>query len=514
MNLDLKKIKYAFLAILAVEAVSFLGYLYPVVNKIGFLLIVLIALAVSVRRLEFGLWLMFAELFIGSKGYLFYFDLNGLNLSIRIALWLVVMSVWLAGLLTYFYRNRSIKADLSAFIRKIRQGSEKYLAILSLFILWGVVDGAWRGNDYANIFFDFNNWLYFLLLFPLFSAIDTEKKLADLFSILAAAIAALTLKTLALLFIFSHELSSWIYPLYRWVRTTGVGEITQVQGGFYRIFFQSHIFELLGFFVVFSLLIGRLAKLELKFLRKDKFSEYSFAILTLLLSVILLSFSRSFWIGLAAGLFMLLPLAKIFFPGVTGLIFKKTITAMAIFSAAAILGVLLIVILVKFPYPHPLGGFDTSDLFSDRLTKTNEAALSSRWELLPKLMQEIGTAPLFGRGFGTLVTYQSFDPRLTALPSKGIFTTYAFEWGWLDIWLKLGIFGLLTYLLLIATIIRDIFFKLRGSSDFLLYCGLGIGLAVLAVVNFFTPYLNHPLGIGYLLLTLAAIRLDPLLKSA
>ena len=61
-----------------------------------------------------------------------------------------------------------------------------------------------------------------------------------------------------------------------------------------------------------------------------------------------------------------------------------------------------------------------------------------------------------GRGFGATVTYQTRDPRILADNGSGEYTTYAFEWGWLDIWLKLGIFGLAAYFLLIGTPTDDL----------------------------------------------------------
>jgi len=57
-------------------------------------------------------------------------------------------------------------------------------------------------------------------------------------------------KPFFLLFIFSHDMIGMTAELYRWVRLTGVGELTRMQGGFYRIFLQSQIFSLAGFFIM------------------------------------------------------------------------------------------------------------------------------------------------------------------------------------------------------------------------------------------------------------------------
>jgi O-antigen ligase len=102
-------------------------------------------------------------------------------------------------------------------------------------------------------------------------------------------------------------------------------------------------------------------------------------------------------------------------------------------------------------------------------------------------------SPIFGQGFGKTVTYETEDPRLVQAGNSQ-YTTYAFEWGYLDFLLKLGIFGLLAYLWLLYSILIYQF-KKRGIQ-----AGLGLGLLFLIIAHFFTPYLNHPLGIIYVII--------------
>jgi O-antigen ligase len=137
-------------------------------------------------------------------------------------------------------------------------------------------------------------------------------------------------------------------------------------------------------------------------------------------------------------------------------------------------------------------------MFEDRLTDLSEAAVRSRWDLLPPLGKAIVKHPIIGSGFGTTVTYKSSDPRAVQLSPDGQFTTYAFEWGYLDILLKIGLAGLVVYLLLIVKIWRS-GWRSGRSGDFM-PLGLLLGISALLATNFFSPYLNHPLGIGYILL--------------
>ena len=87
----------------------------------------------------------------------------------------------------------------------------------------------------------------------------------------------------------------------------------------------------------------------------------------------------------------------------------------------------------------------------------------------------------------------SDDPRIvpTTANGSGEFTTYAFEWGYLDMILKFGILGTLIYLILIFKVLKKLF---------VINLGFALGLIALLVINIFSPYLNHPLGIGFVIL--------------
>jgi O-antigen ligase len=126
----------------------------------------------------------------------------------------------------------------------------------------------------------------------------------------------------------------------------------------------------------------------------------------------------------------------------------------------------------------------------------SEDAAQSRWQLLPKLWEKIQERPWRGHGFGATVMYTTKDPRIVQ-KTGGSFTTYIFEWGWLDSWIKFGVLGipvLLGWLLWLGWRASRIF----GDQSQIQW-GIYLSLLVFVVVHAFTPYLNHPLGIGFLL---------------
>ncbi len=470
MNLFGKYFKTSLLFISFALILSFAAYFFPLFNKVAFFVVLGLTLVLSLEKLEYGIYILLAELFIGSKGYLFYFDAGGISVSLRIALFLVVMAVWIYSRL----KTKNLKFKL-----------DRWYWILFIFIGWGLVWGLVRGNSFQNLFFDFNGWLYFTVIFPLVDVIKSREQVENVLQIFTAAITVIVIKTFFLLYIFSHNLEVAMYPLYHWLRQFLIGEITLMSSGFYRIFFQSQIYVLIGFFILAAFLIWQK--------NKDKKIITRYALLaTGCLSSILISFSRSFWVGLAFGIFILL-----IFLIVDKFSFKKIIKIGLYGLAILIISGATILIAVKFPYPTP-GKISWGSMLEERLTDLNEAAVRSRWDLLPPLGREIVKHPVLGSGFGTTVTYKSSDPRAVQVNPGGIFTTYAFEWGYLDIMLKIGLAGLVVYLLLIAKIWRLGWFW--GHSGEWLHLGLLLGLAALLVTNFFSPYLNHPLGISYIML--------------
>ena len=352
-------------------------------------------------------------------------------------------------------------------------------------IAWGFVWGLIRGNSFENLFFDFNNWLYFALIFPIIDVVKSREQIENILQIFTGAVTIVIVQTFLFLYIFSHGLEVAIFPIYHWLRQFLIGEITLMPSGFYRLFFQSQIYLLIGFFVFAALLIWQ----------KDKTKKLSTTYSLFMagcLSSVLVSFSRSFWVGLGFGLLVLLIfLIVLKFP------FKKIVKVGLCGIAILIISLAAIFVTAQFPFPTPVK-LSLTSMFGERLTDLDEAAVQSRWDLLLPLGRAIVKHPVIGSGWGTTVTYKSSDPRAVQLSPNGQFTTYAFEWGYLDIILKIGLAGLFVYLILIGKIWR--LGWRSGRSGEIISFGLLLGLAALLATHFFSPYLNHPLGIGYIML--------------
>ena len=222
--------------------------------------------------------------------------------------------------------------------------------------------------------------------------------------------------------------------------------------------------------------------------------------LTILSSLtLIISFSRSIWLGLGIVLILIL----------LYLIVKEKFNIKKISKLAFIivivvileLGAITLIVNIKLPNLGG-GGVSIASLVKDRLSDTDEAALISRYELLKPLTNKFLENPIIGHGFGTKVSFISSDPRTKDI-NGGVYTTYAFEWGYLDILVKIGLLGLLSILYFIYKIIRVGVNSVKNTNDKYRYSiGLSLIFSILAllIVHTTTPYINHPLGIFLLVI--------------
>lgn len=455
-----------------IELLSFGAYFYQPLKVMAAILVTIFTLFLTYKNLEYGLLILFTELIIGSKGHLL--ELG--SLSIRMIIFIIVLLAYLIKLSDEKSRTKMVK-QLKDF------KATPYFLALAFFMGLGVITALFNGHTFSNILADFNAWLFFLLILPvLFIYKDAKLKVYQrLKMVVTASFLWLSLETLIILYVFTHNLG--VMPdLYLWLRQTGVAEITATLGSWPRIFIQSQIYAAIALVIIpFTLNI-------------KKYSTW--ILITLAWTICLLSMSRSFWLATVVILALGLLCQLIFFG------WSKIWSKIFLVSGALGASIVVILFIVLFPIPKP-GAF-SADSFINRLSlDAGEAAVASRWSLLPVLWQEVVKNPIIGYGYGKTITYQSSDPRVLQTNPTGEYTTYAFEWGYLALWLKLGIIGLLSYLtLLIIPIYRGLASWRRNDY---LAGALSLGLMTLAVVNFFTPYLDHPLGIGYLLIAIVLI---------
>lgn len=475
----------AFLAFSGLELVSLAAFGGAIPSWLWLAGIGLAVVWATTQNAAWGVYAVLGELFVGGKGYLLAVPVGGAVLSLRMVIFLAVLGTWLAKFCT------------QAAVQGLHRPKILRLHFAPLGLTLALAIGGTSGlvrYPFHQVFYDGNAWLFFLLLPVIVAAMQTPRHVQRVRQLLLAATVVVGLKTALLLFLFGHFPQDFLAGVYRWVRDTGVGEITPVTGSLFRVFFQSHVFSMVAWLVVLHMLVQRTLRHRADILLAC--AGLYLASLTLLISQ-----SRSLWIGALAGLAVLLIAAVKNYRVKTG-------------RAVLVLLLLGYVISTQISAVTLLSGNYGGNIFRDRFSNiNNEPAASSRKSQLAPLLDATGQRPLLGWGFGKQLRYQSQDPRIVRQHPNGWYTTSAFEWGYLDIALKIGLLGLAAYL---GWIIQVAVAGLRHQEGREAVAGITVGLIAIAVTSIFSPYLNHPLGIGWLAFTVAAVTVakTPLPKPA
>ena len=471
-------------ALAGIFAISIAVFPFPIASAIALVVSMAAIFAISWKRPELGLLIAFAELFANSHGHLIAYDVGGFSFSSRMAVFVAVMAAW----------------TISMAFRRTKMSLRDPRLTLFVPLLVAVAIGFAIGFILHNpvvAFKDGNAYLYLAYLFPILS-VDwdaTRKRL--LLQVLAASAAWVTIVTFGLLYVFTHFPEWMLGAVYLFIRDTRTGELTKMAGNIFRVFLQAQ----------FSVIAFAFFLMPFLFLRDVPKRAYRIVTLLLVLvaAVVIISLSRSFWVGIIAGAFAFVALKLVDgWPGT-----KVTGKAVAATVGATVGAGILLVAIVLFPLPYRVGRVsDLSGLVSSRTTDISDVAISSRWNLLPPLMDQIKEHVALGSGFGQEITFVTDDPRARAINPDGTWTTYALEWGWLELWLKMGLLGPLAFAFLFAGLVRGLWPMMRTSQSWIPVAFIS-SLAMLYATHTFSPYLNHPIGLGLLLFVVPFLNQKP-----
>ncbi len=440
-------------------------------NGVAACLLAIGTLVVATWRPPVALAFLAGELIVGSKGGWLKLGSDAVNdggVGVRILLFAAFFLGWGLSLLRTG-SWRSVPALLRA------RWAYPYAA-LALVVAWGAVRGFLSGSAPAFLVADANAWGFLALLVPAvwLARQDDGSVWRELRPALRAGLGMLTLLTLVLFVLFSRAIpfpAEALEAAYRWVRQSGLGEITKTAYRVSRIFLQSQFFLLPAW--LWFLTQGTFDRRPLQW--------RAWAAWIALGAAILVSFSRSFWLALAlaAGTVAVAALWEAR-KALDLSLFRRVLVRPSLALAGSLA---LLFTIASFAVTGVIGG----------RFLTTEPAAASRWALLPIMRTGIRAHPFLGSGFGATLTYPTSDPRLVE-QGRGLYTTFAFEWGWLDLWYKVGIFGVVVLILVLGSLVARAA-ALEPPSRLFVWGGV----LLLAVTHVFTPYLNHPLGLGFLI---------------
>lgn len=438
-----------------VEVMSWLAYTLPHAEQIVTVVIALAALLLAWKQPRWLAYATVAELVVGSKGYLFFAHPGSATVSIRMALFCI-----------------TVMAALPLVVRQWRGVRKSVLSkTFLLFIGWIIIAmliGIIRNNGLNGVYTDANAFIYLALLPAWWVLLRGDPKWrTNMLLVLMAGATVIGIKSWLAVLLFGKDIAG-IHTLYAWIRNTGVGEVTYINSNIFRVFFQSQIYSLL----TLCFLLAAWTRQQV-----PRWIIWPLAATALGLYI---SLSRSFWLGFAVFFIVL----------VVWLVRRKQWVAfqrLAIIVPLGIFAWAMMIWALSFP-SWSLSAGHAGSVVSRLQGGGASAASTARVNQIQPLLRAIGHHPVLGSGFGTPVTYFSTDPTV-----HGWRTTSAFELGYFDLWLKIGLVGLLLY----AAWILQLWRKLFRTTWGLIFITASVALVVTHLTS---PYLNHPLGLGWLMI--------------
>lgn len=443
-------------------------------QQVALIMIGLTVFAISLWDLKWGVVIVFAELFANSHGRLISGEFYGFDVSLRMVVFVAVMIAWLVLVIMKRAQPKWNDRRLAAFVP------------LGLAVILGLIVGVAGDQPIINVFNDGNGYFYLAYLGPIVSITWNQENRRLLLQTLTASATWVGGLTYGLVYIFAHFPEHALDGVYQFVRDTRTAEVTRMQEGVYRVFLQAQLSVMVALLILF----GCYWFLQSKWSDRKTFIPY----LSFLTGVIIISMSRSFWVGAAASAVVFLALYYKHSNMSVSVVKNIGWTILVKFGA-----LLLILAVISFPIPSGSGSLGSySDTVSKRASQSQDVAVASRWNLLDPMWGQIADRPVSGHGFGKVIAYDSDDPRAEAQGSETVWETYSFEWGWLDVWLKMGLAGLLGFGWVFFVLAKDLYKQIASARGWL-HVGLLSSIVLVYVTHIFSPYLNHPLGLGVLL---------------
>ncbi|MBT3230303.1 O-antigen ligase family protein [Candidatus Uhrbacteria bacterium] len=473
-----------------------------------FIIFGIFVLIVSWRSQLNGLLIAFAEIFVGGHGHLLDIEVLGFSLSIRMLIFAIVMTVWLikyARIPLLFKEGPGVVISRMIFVRDLPW------LVLIVAVAVGTLIGFLQ-NDPSAAFDDMNGYVVIGYLLPILTIKWGQENKRKLLQVLFASVVWIMGFTVALAYAFTHIDGDNLHNLYTFVRDSRLAEVTlQVIGSdvpflnrfegdyWYRIFMPTQTIVMFGMLLMYAS--------AMYLWRKSKSPWFMWVMFGLSILTIILSLSRSFILGAVAGGLIIFITAWMFGKGKWSIV-VRTLGSVVV----SIFAVLSIIAIVQVPIPQRPDLSDAAFFETSSDTGRSEAVVS-RWNLLDPMMDEIIESPIIGSGFGKEVTYTSEDPRIISELGNQGYTTYRFEWGWHDIWLKMGLLGLAGFIWYIVSIVRVGWFTMQSKGHKWLVIGLVAGIVGLFVTHTFSPYLNHPIGLSLMLFIIPFIDWDGFAKK-
>ncbi len=406
-------------------------------------------------------YLVIGEIFLGGSGH--FFELGGL--AIRTLFVLFFVFLWVAEQIGKNFLMNSLKINRNLII---------LLGSFFILVIVAVINGLYQGHSLASVIQSSASFIFLILIFPSYHLFRNSKSQERLIRLIIVFIVGTAFFSLFMFIWYSGGWGILQDNFYRWYRDIAGGKITNMGSDFFRIVEPEHLLLTPIILFICSLLM-----------RDEKHNIMWRLILILAIIPLMLNFSRSYFLAFLLGLLVLK--------------YKHKWKRWIIVSSTTIL--LMLIVFTSTSFLASGGTTAGLELFGVRVVSLVnpqvEVSTATRMMILPAILDLIKLQPILGSGFGAEVTF------MNTLNYEQI-TTTQFDWGYLQLWVELGIFGLLFFLGIIFFAFIKLIKKIRQYADYQdPDVGLLAGLVAFLFMTITMPAFYHVFGIIFLMLVLA-----------
>lgn len=398
------------------------------------------------KKLSFLAIIVVIELVLGGSGRLITF---GSFFSIRYILFFITL---LYFILNCIFNNYTIKKNMF------------YFDIILFFYVFAfaIANGIVSGYEIADVIKSSQGYLYLLIYFPISLLIDNKQKSKQIFRLIinCAVVLALVSITIFVIYYFDSTKYNVFTPI---LDKLDYGYIAY-RGGLPTVFLKTSPFIAISFVLLLVHYIN---------LKKER-NLVNTLKLSILLFGIIVTMSMGIWIGTSVGILLTIMLSR---------------------GKNKIFGLTIVILLMGFAY------YLASDYISVSITNrlsSNDSSFIIKFDQFFMLVKNWLNKLVLGNGFGIEITF------LTELGKR---TMINFELFWLQLLVNMGLIGFIIYL---KIFIKSIYYSFKKNNainfkDSLHIKSLIIGLIVLVIISSVNPFLNNPIGIGYLVIVMNTI---------
>lgn len=412
-------------------------------------------------KLDILLYIIIADLVLGGAGR--YIVIGGI--SARMFIFGITLIILVVQIFTT-YKGRISYSKL-------------YIPYILLFISFGIstIIGL-KNNIHSNVWLTVSGYTYFLFFIYFIQNVrskDLAVRLFVFFNRLVVVLSCVSIFFYIMLFVYGIS----YYALYNTpLINNGFGALGIMGTRLPRVFLKCSVFIPMSLIYYIS-----------EYLRKNEKESRNLTAVVILFLGLLSTETIGFWITfLFGGLILIVAIRK-------SIKRRRLIILFAIFFCFS----LGYASFYKYASSVHINSYDNTpdatlqqNIIAARLN-TDDKSTSIKIEQAKVLLNASSDHIIFGNGLGKIVPVNAGATH--RLSSR-------FEVMWLELLMNNGLFGVIAYFALIIYIMKIIIFDISRNDVEVtnISINVSIGLVMMVIINLSNPFLNNPIGIGYVIL--------------